>query len=229
MPVVSFETAGLHPAMLENIKLAGFTRITPIQSYVLSAIHSTYPLTSTAVNTFQSSFTVDKDIVACAQTGSGKTVAYLVPTISKLMGKAKKLCAPRPGKDYNPDTDRVFRAEPLIVIVVPNRELAVQIFNETRRFCYRTRFRPAVVYGGAPVRDQVQSLAAGVDLLIGTPGRLAHFIEYMPDKLSLKRVRYIIIDEADEMLGRGFEDKLRVIIGGGGIYLIPPAQFIVLC
>lgn len=159
---------------------------------------------------------MDKDIVACAQTGSGKTVAYLVPTISKLMGKAKKLCAPRPGKYYNPETDPVFRAEPLIVIVVPNRELAVQIFNEARRFCYRTRFRPAVVYGGAPVREQVQSLSAGVDLLIGTPGRLAHFIEDMPDKLSLNRVRYIIIDEADEMLGQGFEDKLRVIIGGGG-------------
>lgn len=131
------------------------------------------------------------------------------------MGKAKKICAPRPGKDYNSKTDGVFRAEPLILIVVPSRELAVQIFNEARRFCYRTRFRPCVVYGGAPVREQIATLANGCDLLIGTPGRLAHFIQEMPDRLSLNRVRYIVIDEADEILGQGFKENLRVIIGGG--------------
>lgn len=132
------------------------------------------------------------------------------------MGKANKICAPRPGKAYSQENDGIFRAEPLILIVVPSRELAVQIFNEARRFCYRTRFRPCVVYGGAPVRGQMATLADGCDILIGTPGRLAHFIQEMPDRLSLNRVRYIVIDEADEMLGQGFEENLRVIISGGG-------------
>lgn len=84
-PVRKFEDAALHPVMLENVKLAGYDIPTPIQQYCLPAIAKGY------------------DVVACAQTGSGKTAAFLIPILSKLMGKAKKLAAPRP----NPATFRV--------------------------------------------------------------------------------------------------------------------------
>ena len=139
VPVRTFEDAGLHPVMLDNVKLAGYGVPTPIQQYTLPAVKKGH------------------DIVACAQTGSGKTAAFLIPILSKLMGKAKKLTAPRP----NPATfvkgvTPPVRAEPLVLIVCPSRELATQIFNEARRFCYRSMLRPAVIYGGGPIRDQVR-------------------------------------------------------------------------
>lgn len=85
--------------------------------------------------------------------GSGKTAAYMIPIVSKLMGKAKKLAAPRPNtgaSDYNPRLHKV-KAEPLVVVVVPTRELAIQIFNEACRMCYRSMLRPCVAYGGRPM------------------------------------------------------------------------------
>lgn len=120
-PIATFKDAGLHPAMLKNVELAGYEAPTPIQRYCLSAIHMGY------------------DVIGVAQTGSGKTAAYLIPILNKLCGKAKKLAAPRP----NAATASGYRAEPLVVIVVPTRELAVQVFNEARKFCYRTMLRPS--------------------------------------------------------------------------------------
>lgn len=93
------------------------------------------------------------DIITDKDTGSGKTAAYMIPIISKLMGKAKKLAAPRPdttASDYNARLHKV-KAEPLVVVVVPTRELAMQIFDEARRMCYRSMLRPCVVYGGLPM------------------------------------------------------------------------------
>lgn len=121
--------------------------------------------------------------------GSGKTAAFLIPTLSKLMGKAKKLAAPRPNLTtvFNPMTDGV-RAEPLILIVAPTRELSTQIFDEARRLCYRSMLRPCVAYGGAPSRDQKDELRKGCDVLIATPGRLIDFME-QPKLLSLSRVK----------------------------------------
>ena len=170
-PILKFEDAGLHPAMLENTQLAGYIRPTPIQAYTLPTILQ------------------GKDMIACAQTGkislklngltrwldigSGKTAAFLIPILSKLMGKAKKLCAPRPNPTtFQAGVSATVRAEPLVLIVAPTRELATQIFDEARRFCYRTMFRPCVVYGGGPLGEQIALLSKGCDILIGTPGRL---------------------------------------------------------
>ncbi|TAQ86167.1 hypothetical protein B7494_g5508 [Chlorociboria aeruginascens] len=196
-PIRKFENAGLHPVMLENVALAGYTIPTPIQQYCLPAIAKGH------------------DIVACAQTGSGKTAAFLIPTLSKLMGKAKKLTAPRPNPvTYQPGITPPVRAEPLILIVCPSRELATQIFDEARRFCYRTMLRPCVIYGGGPMAEQFGQLARGCDVLIGTPGRLVDFIG-RPLVLTLKRLRYMIIDEADEMLQTDWETELKLIMSGG--------------
>lgn len=148
--------------------------------------------------------------------GSGKTAAYLIPILNKLMGKAKKLAAPRPNPaTFQEGIDPRTRAEPLVVIVVPTRELAVQIFNEARKFCYRTMLRPCVVYGGGTFRDQEKQLQRGCDVLIASPGRLIHFIN-SPEILTLRRVRYMVIDEADELLMEDWKEELTQIMSGGG-------------
>ncbi|KAF2965411.1 hypothetical protein GQX73_g8169 [Xylaria multiplex] len=194
-PISSFKNAGLHPAMLRNVELCGYKTPTPIQRYCIPAIKMGY------------------DLLAIAQTGSGKTAAYLIPILNHLMGKAKKLAAPRPPPSEAAMGARV-RAEPLVVVVVPARELAIQIFNEARKFCYRTMLRPCVVYGGGPIRDQIANLQRGCDVLIGTPGRLIDLME-RADILSLRRVKYMVIDEADEMLHADWETEFTKILGGG--------------
>ena len=122
--------------------------------------------------------------------GSGKTAAYMIPVLSKLMGKAKKLAAPRPDVTAPGYDKRLHRAkaEPLVVIVVPTRELAMQIFDEARRMCYRSMLRPCVAYGGMPMRDCIDQLGAGCDILISTPGRLCDFMD-KPDVLTMSRVK----------------------------------------
>jgi ATP-dependent RNA helicase DDX3X len=123
--------------------------------------------------------------------GSGKTGAFLIPILSKLMGKAKKLAAPRPNIAEVWDSNKhAVRAEPLVLIVCPTRELATQIFDDARRLCYRSMLRPCVVYGGAPARFQREELQKGCDLLIGTPGRLLDFMR-QSHVLSLRRIRYV--------------------------------------
>jgi ATP-dependent RNA helicase DDX3X len=132
------------------------------------------------------------------------------------MGKAKKLCAPRPNPaTFQAGVTTSVRAEPLVLIVAPSRELATQIFDEARRFCYRTMFRPCVVYGGGPLSEQIAQLSKGCDILIGTPGRLVDFIG-RPRFLTLSRLRYMVIDEADEMVGSDWETELKQIMSGGG-------------
>lgn len=134
------------------------------------------------------------------QSGSGKTAAYLIPVLSKLMGKAKKLAAPRPSlaNGFDSSLDSV-RAEPLVLIIAPTRELAMQIFDEARRLCYRSMLRPCVVYGGGPSREQRAELQRGCDILIGTPGRLIDFMG-QPNVLSLNRVKCVCIPNTFETL-----------------------------
>lgn len=119
------------------------------------------------------------------------------------MGKAKKLAAPRPTAQTTN-----YRAEPLVLVIAPTRELATQIFDESRRFCYRSMLRPCVVYGGADLASQRMELEKGCDLLVATPGRLLDFLE-RGRSLSLRRVKFAVVDEADQMLDMGFGPQLR--------------------
>ncbi|KAI0124745.1 P-loop containing nucleoside triphosphate hydrolase protein [Xylariales sp. AK1849] len=200
-PIKSFATAGLHPAMVRNIDLCGYRTPTPIQRYCIPAVK------------------MGHDIIAIAQTGdhpgSGKTAAYLIPILNLLMGKAKKLAAPRPDPQaIAAGAAAGVTAEPLVVIVCPARELAIQIFNEARKFCYRTMLRPCVAYGGGPLRDQIAQLQKGCDVLIASPGRLIDLME-RPHILTLRRVKYMVIDEADEMLHQDWEEEFNKILSGG--------------
>jgi ATP-dependent RNA helicase DDX3X len=132
------------------------------------------------------------------------------------MGKAKKLAAPRPNPAlFREGVDARVTAEPLLLVVCPSRELATQIFDEARRFCYRSMLRPCVIYGGGPSVDQQLQLQKGCDVLIATPGRLCDFID-KAHILSLRRLKYIIIDEADEMLQSDWEAEFKKIMSGGG-------------
>ncbi|KAJ4293133.1 hypothetical protein N0V90_008415 [Kalmusia sp. IMI 367209] len=194
-PFRDFNEAGLHPMVLENIKLCKYEFPTPIQAYTIPAVLTGH------------------DVVGIAQTGSGKTAAFLLPILSKLMGKARVLAAPRPNPSkYNPLTDRV-RAEPLVLVVCPTRELACQIFDEARRLCYRTMLRPCVIYGGAPTKNQREQLEMGCDILIATPGRLMDFMNHI-NLLSLARLKFTVIDEADELLSSGWEETMEKLFGG---------------
>lgn len=104
------------------------------------------------------------------------------------MGKAKKLAAPRPNLTRSWSREDGVRAEPLILVVAPTRELATQIFDEARRLCYRSMLRPCVIYGGAPSGEQMDELRKGCDVLIATPGRLMDFMGRR-NLLSLTRLR----------------------------------------
>lgn len=126
------------------------------------------------------------------------------------------LCAPRPNQavqGYDARFNRV-RAEPLVVIVVPTHELAVQVFDECRRICYRSMLRPFATFGGQPMRFTLEQLGKGCDILIGTTGRLCDLMN-KPDVLSMSRVIYSVIDEADEMLSGDWEEDLGKIMAGG--------------
>lgn len=184
--------------MVSNVQKCGYTTPTPIQTYTIPAVISGH------------------DVVAIAQTGSGKTAAYLIPIISKLMGKAKKLRAPRPNiaaRGYDQRLHAV-RAEPLVIVVVPTRELAIQIFDEARRLCYRSMLRPCVAYGGLPMGVCREELGKGCDILIATPGRLCDLMD-KPQLLTLNRAKFTVIDEADELLNNDWEKELGKIMAGG--------------
>jgi len=132
------------------------------------------------------------------------------------MGKAKKLAAPRSNPaTFQEGVSARIRAEPLVVIVCPSRELAIQIFNEARKFCYRSMLRPCVLYGGGPIGEQVRQLQKGCDILVASPGRLIDIMG-RPEVLTLRRVRYMVIDEADEMLHDDWTDEFNKILSGGG-------------
>ena len=174
--------------MVQNVDLCGYKDPTPVQAYTIPAAVQNRDIISVA-QTGKLAFRFSSRHLLMNVSGSGKTAAYLIPTISKLMGKVKKLASRRPNlaNGFNPDIDSV-RAEPLILVVAPTRELCTQIFDEARRLCYRSMLRPCVAYGGAPKREQQDELRRGCDILIATPGRLLDFMS-MPHVLSLGRVR----------------------------------------
>lgn len=108
------------------------------------------------------------------------------------MGKARKLCGPKPdvnAPSYSAKYNRVL-AEPLVLVVVPARELALQTFDEARKLCYRSKLRPCVAYGGMPVGLCIEELGKGCDILIATPGRLVDLMN-RSDVLSFGRLKWV--------------------------------------
>ncbi|KAI9786191.1 MAG: ATP-dependent RNA helicase dbp2 [Geoglossum umbratile] len=136
-----------------------------------------------------------RDVVGIAETGSGKTLTYCLPAIVHI--NAQPLLAPGDG--------------PIVLVLAPTRELAVQIQQEITKFGKSSRIRNTCVYGGVPKGGQIRDLAKGVEVCIATPGRLIDMLE--SGKTNLRRVTYLVLDEADRMLDMGFEPQIRKIIG----------------
>ncbi|XP_066396924.1 DEAD-box ATP-dependent RNA helicase 52B-like [Miscanthus floridulus] len=183
-PVNTFAEIDLGDALNENIRRCKYVKPTPVQRYAI-------PISIAG-----------RDLMACAQTGSGKTAAFCFPIISGI------LKSPRPQQ-----RSRSTRtACPLALILSPTRELSVQIHEEARKFAYQTGVRVVVAYGGAPITNQLRELERGVEILVATPGRLMDLLERA--RVSLQMIRYLALDEADRMLDMGFEPQIRKIVEG---------------
>jgi len=135
-----------------------------------------------------------RDVIGIAQTGSGKTLAFLLPAIVHI--------------NAQPMLDR--GDGPIVLVLAPTRELACQIKQECDKFGYTSNVKNTCVYGGAPKRDQARDLRDGVEIVIATPGRLLDFLG--SQTTNLRRVTYLVFDEADRMLDMGFEPQIRKIV-----------------
>lgn len=184
--ITSFTAPPLDELMVENITMSRFTKPTPVQKYSVPIVAN------------------GRDLMACAQTGSGKTGGFLFPVLSECY---------KNGPLPVPETAGAFsfnKVYPTVLIMAPTRELVSQIFDEAKKFCYRSWVRPAVAYGGVDIGQQMRTLQRGCDLLVAAPGRLTDMLER--GRVSLANVKYLILDEADRMLDMGFEPQIRHIV-----------------
>ncbi|KAJ7336373.1 P-loop containing nucleoside triphosphate hydrolase protein [Mycena albidolilacea] len=191
-PVIVFTSPPLDPVLLENIGFARYTNPTPVQKYSIPIVAG------------------GRDLMACAQTGSGKTGGFLFPILSASFAQGPRAPPEQPNSQLGYSRSR--KAFPTALILAPTRELVSQIHDEARKFAYRSWVRPAVVYGGADINQQLRLIERGCDLLSATPGRLVDLIER--GRISLANIKYLVLDEADRMLDMGFEPQIRRIVQG---------------
>ena len=167
-----FTNLGLHADLIRGLRELGFTRPTPIQSEAIPPA------------------VAGKDLLACAMTGSGKTAAFLLPILHRLLDRPR----------------RTTRA----LVLTPTRELAAQIFEEFNAFAVHTPLTAAAVFGGVGMGPQEHAFRAGVDVMIATPGRLLdHFTR---PYAKLDGLEYLVLDEADRMLDMGFLPDIRRVL-----------------
>jgi ATP-dependent RNA helicase DDX3X len=179
-PIDSYSAETIGEDLYRNTQLCGYSKPTPVQKYSV-------PIGQEG-----------RDLMACAQTGSGKTAGFLFPIIMAMIRVG--------GRDPPASSGRRI-TYPETLVLAPTRELAQQIYEEARRFCYCTGIATVCIYGGADVRDQLKSIDRGCDLLVATPGRLVDLIER--GRLGMDNVHFLVLDEADRMLDMGFEVSLN--------------------
>jgi ATP-dependent RNA helicase DDX5/DBP2 len=137
----------------------------------------------------------NKDMICVAKTGSGKTCGFLLPAFHQHLQSTER---------------KIGTAKPMLLVLAPTRELAVQILEEAQKFGRLIGIRSICCFGGSPKYAQIQALSRGVECIIATPGRLNDLIEMR--KADLSQVKYLVLDEADRMLDMGFEPQIRSII-----------------
>jgi ATP-dependent RNA helicase RhlE len=167
-----FSRFRLHPDLLKGVKELGFTRPTPIQERAIPPAAE------------------GKDVLACAMTGSGKTAAFLLPILHRLIGKPR-------------GTTRVL-------VLTPTRELAAQIHQHLEQLAVHTPVTGAAIFGGVGMGPQEHALRSGVDVLVATPGRLLDHLRHSYARLT--RLEILVLDEADRMLDMGFLPDVRKIL-----------------
>ncbi|GER49578.1 dead box ATP-dependent RNA helicase [Striga asiatica] len=176
-PIESFTDMNLHASIMNDIAFHGYTTPTSIQAQALPVALS------------------GRDLLGCAETGSGKTAAFSIPMIQH--------CLAQPP---------IRRGDgPLALVLAPTRELAQQIEKEAKAFSRSVdSFRTAIVVGGTNISEQRFELRAGVDIVVATPGR---FIDHLQQgNTSLSRISFVVLDEADRMLDMGFEPQIREVM-----------------
>ena len=175
---VHFESLNLEATLLEAVRQRGFVTTTPIQSAVVPIIMN------------------GDDLIGCADTGTGKTAAFLLPILSRLL----KTRAAAPEE----------RGYTRVLILSPTRELAVQIEDDVQGFAYHTDVTSIAVYGGVPMDQQERALKSGVDIVVATPGRL---MDHMRNgAVSFDKLDTLVLDEADRMMDMGFWPDVRRIV-----------------
>lgn len=175
----SFSTLGLAPELLRALTESGYTIPTPIQSQAIPVALA------------------GGDVMAGAQTGTGKTAAFALPLLQKLLPLANSSTSP---------AKHPVRA----LILTPTRELAIQVEESVKAYAKHTQLRSLVVYGGTDIKTQTPPLKAGIEVLVATPGRLLDHIEQKT--VQLNQVQMLVLDEADRMLDMGFMPDLKRIL-----------------
>ena len=169
---MNFEQFNLDPRLMQGIRNAGYETATPIQEAAIPAALR------------------GRDIIGTAQTGTGKTAAFILPILNKLLDGP--------------------RGQPRVLIVTPTRELAEQINQVTRALSAGTGLRSATIYGGVGADRQIKALRQGVEILVACPGRLLDLIQQRHAKMN--RIEILVLDEADRMFDMGFLPDVRRII-----------------
>ena len=171
-PRVPFGSLPLHPDLLRGIKELGFVKPTPIQ---VDAIPPALE---------------GRDVLACAMTGSGKTAAFLLPILNRLIGQSR-------------GTTRAL-------VITPTRELAAQVLQELNDLSVHTPITGAAIFGGVGMQPQEHAFRSGVDVIIATPGRLLDHLRHQYARLQ--HVQHLVLDEADRMLDMGFLPDIRRVL-----------------
>ena len=174
---VPFTTLNLDSRLLEGIRDLGFTDTRPIQTAVIPLALASH------------------DLIACAETGTGKTAAFVVPTLQWLLTTGLR-------------AEGALRSR--VLVLAPTRELAVQIEDEIHGLAYHTAITSAAIYGGVEMGMQERALKAGVDIIVATPGRLMDHMRQQNADLS--GIELLVLDEADRMMDMGFWPDVRRII-----------------
>ncbi len=176
---MTFDSLGLAPDLLETVAREGYTEPTPIQAAAIPLVLA------------------GRDILAAAQTGTGKTAAFVLPLLERLRPHANTAVSPA-------------RHPVRVLILLPTRELAVQVEESVRTYSRGLPLRSTVVHGGVPMDPQVKALWGGVEVLVATPGRLLDHLAQGTVKLG--QVEVLVLDEADRMLDMGFIPDVRRIV-----------------
>ncbi len=173
---MSFASLGLCAELLSAIKSQGYVAPTPIQSEAIPVIFA------------------GGDLLAGAQTGTGKTAAFALPIVQKL--------------SENPSTQK--RRRPRVLVLVPTRELAAQVSEQMQNYGRRLSLRSTMIYGGVNIQAQIERLQRGIDIVVATPGRLLDHAAR--GTIKLKEVEFLVLDEADRMLDLGFIDEIKAVV-----------------
>ena len=181
---MSFESLGLRAELLSAIASQGYTVPTPIQIEAIPVVFE------------------GCDLLAGAQTGTGKTAAFALPIVQRLA--------------ENPPKSK--RRTPRALVLVPTRELAAQVSEQMNNYARRLALRSTMIYGGVTIQAQIERLQRGVDIVVATPGRLLDHAER--GTINLSRIEFLVLDEADRMLDLGFIDDIKKVAE----YLPPKRQ-----